>query len=130
MLNARRYGPASFELYFSMARAQFLLGNYVEALREANQALSSTADRRQRADVYAVRALVYETTIPPLINDAITNWQWVLSLEEARPEVRALAEAHLSVLLGGPTLTPTLTPTVTPGGDTGTPSLTPSPGAT
>jgi tetratricopeptide (TPR) repeat protein len=125
LLSARRFGPASFELYLSMARAQYLLGSYVEALREANQALSSTADRRQRADVYAVRALVYEATIPPLINDAITNWEWVLSLEEARPEVRALAEEHLSVLLGGPTLTPTLTPTVTPGGEIGTPSPTP-----
>lgn len=34
LLNARRYGPASFDLYLSMARAHYLLGNYVESLRD------------------------------------------------------------------------------------------------
>lgn len=112
LLNARRYGAASFGLYLAIARAHYLLGNYVDSLQEANQALSATTDRRERAEAYAIRALVYEATFPPLTADAITNWQWVLSLDEARPETRALAEVRLSVLLGGPTLTPTLTPTL------------------
>jgi len=114
LLDARRFGPATFDLYLGIARAHYLLGNYVDSLREANQALSSTTDRRQRAEAYAIRALVYEATTPPLTADAITNWQWVISLDEARPDTRALAEEHLILLLGGPTRTPTLTPTSIP----------------
>ena len=114
LLNARRFGPASFELHLAMGRARYLLGDYVDAIREANQALSATTDRRLRADGYALRALIDEATTPPLTEDAIANWRYVLSVEEARAQTRALAEEHLLVLLGGPTHTPTLTPSLTP----------------
>jgi tetratricopeptide (TPR) repeat protein len=129
LLSARRFGPASYDLFMAMGRAQYLLGNYVEALREANQALSSTDMGRLRAEGYALRALIDEATTPPLTSDAIANWRYVLSVEDARAETRALAEDHLIVLLGGPTRTPSLTPSTTPT-TTHTPAVTPTQAST
>jgi tetratricopeptide (TPR) repeat protein len=137
LVSARRYGPQSFDLTFFTGRAQYLLGDYVDALRTVNQALNEAADRTDTADCYALRALIYESTTPPLLGDAIINWEWVISLPEARPETRALADAHLADLRpGGPTRTPSQTPTAsqtpsqTPTGGGGSMTPTPSPTAT
>ena len=110
--SARRFGPQSFDLSFFTGRAQYLLGNHVAALRSVNQAMNEVADRRDTADCYALRALIYESTTPPLLGDAIINWEWVIGMPEARPETRALADAHLADLqAGAPTRTPSQTPT-------------------
>jgi tetratricopeptide (TPR) repeat protein len=138
---ARRYGPETFQLLLGIGEAQTGLRNYTEALRSLNAALASTNVQRHIAECYAARAIVYEETTPPLKQDAILNWNWVLSLDGAPEALKAQAEQHLQELTGKvptrlPTSTststqlpsPTSTPTPTPGGLlTPTPSFTPAP---
>ncbi|MEX2030256.1 MAG: tetratricopeptide repeat protein [Anaerolineales bacterium] len=127
-LQARRYGRESFFLDLGFARAWNLVGEFSEALRNANKAIEGSPDDRHRAEAYAARALIYESPDPPLIDDAVYTWRVLLTFADAAPETRALAEAHLLEWTGeGPTRTPTSTPTPTPP-DTATPppGLTPS----
>jgi hypothetical protein len=88
--------------------------------------------------------LVFEATNPPLTDDAIISWQWILTLQGASPDARTLAQEHLKALTGKvPTQLPTytssptapVTPSATftatsPAGPTNTPlpSVTPTPG--
>jgi tetratricopeptide (TPR) repeat protein len=127
MLQARRFGVETYELIFSYARAFYHLGRYVEAVRQVNTAISLTEDPARKSDGYALRALVYEGTNPPLLDEARLNWQWILDTEGARPSALALAEIHLAALSGeGPTLTPV--PSQTPTGQaTVAASATPTP---
>jgi len=109
-----------------------------EALKLANAEKKIGNRERRKADVYVVLGLVYEATNPPLREDAIASWNYILEMGGASPEARALAEQHLQVLTGRvPTQRPTWTPsptffgvitptrTVTPG-----PSQTPGPSPT
>jgi len=114
MLQARRFGQESYELIFAYARAFYHLGQYVEAVRQVNSAISLTDNPARKSDGYALRALIYEATNPPLLDEARLNWQWILDTEGARPAALALAQVHLAALSGeGPSLTPipSLTPT-------------------
>lgn len=139
-LNARRYGPDDyFALYYGLGKAQFQSGVYVDAFRNLNRALelagqeNSLSEREwKKAETYAMLGLVYEGTNPPLKEDAIISWQWILTLQGASPETRALAEEHLKALTGKvPTRMPTLTasPTASPA-PSATPSTTTPTGAT
>lgn len=99
---ARQYGATSLALQMNFGRAYYFLGDYVEALQFANIVISESEDPSIKAEGYALRATVYEATNPPLIEEAIQNWQWILELPEASPEIRTQAETHLA-LLGAPT---------------------------
>lgn len=123
LFRARQYGPESFDLYLAIGRAQYLLADYVEALKSLNQALSLSETQAEKAQVYALRGLVYEATNPPLTEDAIRNWRWVLELENAPDDLKAMATDHLLALGAEPvTTTPTPTASRTP-----TPTPTPTP---
>lgn len=117
LYDARRYGPETNELSFAFGRALYLLGDYVNALKYINKVMASTINSKTLAECYALKALIYELTNPPLIQDAIVHWNWVLSTEGALPETRALAIEHLEALTGAtetpaPTPSPSATPTI------------------
>jgi len=142
---ARRFGASNYELYLGFGRTYYGLGRNREAMLQLNEALKlANAEKkignreRRKGDVYVVLGLVYEATNPPLREDAIASWNYILEMGGASPEARALAEQHLQVLTGRvPTQRPTWTPsptffgvitptrTVTPG-----PSQTPGPSPT
>jgi tetratricopeptide (TPR) repeat protein len=140
---ARRFGSDNYELYVGFGRAYYLLGRNREAMLQLNEALRlaneerKVANReRRKGDVYVLLGLVYEATNPPLMEDAIVSWNYVLEMGGASPEARSLAEQHLQILTGrvptqGPTWTPSptffgvITPTRTP-----TRTVTPGPSPT
>jgi len=133
LTNARRYGPSSVDLLIATGKAYLLLGQYRNALDFCTLALNSNPTQKQLAEGYALRAMIYEGTTPPLLSDAILNWQWVLAIPEADPDTVTLAQLHLERLMAQiPTATPTATetPTVTPTFLPGTPTLTPQASAT
>jgi tetratricopeptide (TPR) repeat protein len=121
LYQARRYGSENYDLYMSLGRALYLIGDSGEALKEVNPAFEEAHEERESAieeiklgETYALRALISETN-PDNIDYAILNWEWALTLENLRPETRTLAEDHLYYLTGeGPTRTPTATTTPTP----------------
>lgn len=135
---ARRFAPDNYELMLGVGRAQYLVGNYREAIKELNQAISLAGEEkllanreRRRADGYVLLGLVYEATDPPLLNDAIVQWNYILSMGGSSPEAVALAEQHLQALTGRvPTRQATWTPSATIYGTTPTPTptRTPTPG--
>ncbi|MBM3122440.1 MAG: tetratricopeptide repeat protein, partial [Chloroflexi bacterium] len=135
---ARRFAPDNYELMLGVGRAYYLVGNYREAIRELNQAINLAGEEkllanreRRRADGYVLLGLVYEATNPPLINDAIVQWRYILSMGGSSPEAVALAEQHLQALTGRvPTRQATWTASATIYGTTPTrtPTLTPTPG--
>jgi len=124
--SARRFGRTTFDIHYGLAQAYFGMGNLVEAIRSSNTALEVAIDEkdlvirdRKKGDIYLLLATIFENTNPPRTSDALNNWSLLLSLENARPEAKALAESHVAELRGvGPTRTPTLSPT---------PSLSPQP---
>jgi tetratricopeptide (TPR) repeat protein len=128
-LAARRFGRTTYHIHYGLAQAYFGLGDLVEAIRSANTALSMAIDEddpvfrdRKKGDVYSLLATIFENTNPPRVDDALNNWGLLVSLENARPELIALAESHILELRGeGPTRTATVSPT---------PSLTPPPTST
>lgn len=131
---AYRHGIQSFDLLYWSRRFYYLAGDYEEALKnlglaivEANKETKLVYKELKLSEVYALRALIYETN-PDLRSDAIRNWEWVLSITNVRPETRALAESHLAELTGrAPTRTPTASPTPTATRtSTGTPTRTPT----
>jgi hypothetical protein len=129
-LRARQYGRETWALTYALAKASHALARFVEGLRYANSAIETAPDDPRKADAYAIRALIYEDTNPPLRDDAIFTWGLLLSLPGAKPETRALAEAHLLELTGeGPARTPTPTGTAAPAASP-TPEGPPSPTAT
>jgi len=136
--SAQRYGQETFDLIYGLGIANYHLEEYEDALQYLNAALEIAGEtrtlvirERKTAEVYAARALVYETN-PELLNDAIRAWEWVLELENALPETRAMAEQHYAELTGAaPTRTPTFTPSPSPESATRTPSgPTPTPTVT
>ncbi len=139
MLQAQRYGAETFWLTLGLAKAYLHVGNRVEATRYVAEALRTAPSARDRAEAYAIRALLAETLKPPAIEAAIRDWNYVLDIPDIRPATRALAESRLIELQGGPTRTPTLSPTpslpatqtatATPTPTLGTP-VTPTPTAT
>ncbi len=139
---ARRFGAENYELFLALGYAHYYLGNYQEGLNNANSAINiATEDERKAVQeklvsrAYALRALISEAA-PDLLDYAIQNWEWILSLEFADPETVAMAEEHLAELTGEvptriPSGTPTrtLTPSATIAGPE-TATITPSPSAT
>lgn len=127
---ARRYGPENYDLSYGLGKASFQAGLLTDAINYLNNALAFTNDEKvvsekehKRAEAYAALGLVYESTKPPLLDDAIASWSWILNLNNASPDTRALAVEHLQRLTGKvPTLPATLTPSRTP-----TATLTPTP---
>jgi tetratricopeptide (TPR) repeat protein len=131
---ANRYGIQSYDLLYWSSKLDYFSGDYHEALTNLGLAIAEANKETKRAyqelklsEVYALRALIYETN-PDLREDAIRNWEWILGFTNVRPETRELAESHLAELTGqGPTRTPTRTPTTTATKTpTGTPSGTPT----
>ncbi len=117
LLQARRYGPETYALNLGIGRALYLLGNYVEALRTLDRVIEDAPTENKKAEGYAIRALVYEATNPPLLEDAIRHWRWILGIEEASTKLKLMAYEHLAKLGAEPfTSTPeaTLTPAATP----------------
>ncbi len=123
LLQARRYGPETYPLILGISRALFLLENYVEALSTVNRAIEEAPSQAKMAEGYAIRALIYESTNPPLVDDAIRNWRWILEIEDADPGLLDQAMQHLDLLGAEPvTSTPDLPPTP---GTNATPTTTP-----
>lgn len=120
-----RYGVISYDLIISTATVLYYLEQYQESLGYINQAIEMGNEEELREDLemkvaegYALRALIYEKN-PELINDAILNWQWILTFTYVRAELRDLAKERLEFLTGE---VPILPATNTP-----VPSRTPSP---
>ena len=131
LLQARRYGSETYELDISQGRALYMMGQYVDALNMANTAITLSSNPEQKGQGYALRALIYEATNPPLLDEARLNWQWILDTQGISDQLRSDAQAHLDELTGkAPTRTttpvspPPAAATVSP---TPGPSPTPSP---
>jgi tetratricopeptide (TPR) repeat protein len=137
LTSARRYSAPSYDYYLAMSRVKHILNKFDQALENINSAISEANEEnkisvreRKLAEGYALRALIYETN-PDLINDAILNWEWVLQMQNVRPETRTLAENHLQELSGkASTLTPSSSPESTTTPVTPTPTRTPTRTAT
>jgi tetratricopeptide (TPR) repeat protein len=118
---ARHFGSENYELYLGFGRAYYMLGRNRDAMLELNEALKlATQEKklgnreRRKAEVYIQLGLVYEATNPPLLDDAITCWNYILEMGGSPPEAVAIAEQHLQVLTGRiPTRQPTWTPSPT-----------------
>jgi tetratricopeptide (TPR) repeat protein len=121
LYQARRYASESYDLLMAFGRALYLAGDYTEALKMVNPAIERAHEEKEFSieevklgESWALRALISETN-PDLIDYAILNWEYTLSLENLRPETRILAQNHLYELTGeGPTRTPTASLTPTP----------------
>ncbi len=120
--DAQRYGPETFDLRITTARIlintrefQLALNDYLTpAIAEAKDIENVLVKERELGELYALRGIIYEAN-PDNWGDAIIQWNWVLSLENALPETRALAQVHVDELSGvGPTrtATPSRTPTL------------------
>lgn len=131
---ALRYGLPNWNIQYGQARSYYGLQDYVSAFNAANEALAQaieiqdTVSRdRRKGESYALLGFIFEDTNPPRIDDALSNWRLLALLENADPELIALAQSHIAELTGeGPTRTPTVSPTPsqTP---VPTASLTPTP---
>jgi tetratricopeptide (TPR) repeat protein len=121
LYQARRYAPESYDLLMAFGRALYLAGDYNEAIKMVNPALEKAHEEKETpikevklGEGYALRALISETN-PDLLDYAIQNWEYALSLEYLKPETRVLAQDHLYELTGvGPTRTPTASLTPSP----------------
>jgi tetratricopeptide (TPR) repeat protein len=117
---ALRYGRSNWDIQYGTARAYYGKKEMVAAFEAANTALGDAINDekdpvirdRKKGEAYALLGMIFEDTSPPRIEDALSNWYLLLSVENARPEVKALAQAHIDELTGvGPTRTATLSPT-------------------
>lgn len=122
VFDAQRFGPETFDLRITTARIlinttelQLALNDYLTpAIAEAKNIENVLVKERELGELYALRGIIYESNQDNL-GDAIIQWNWVLSLENALPETRALAQVHVDELSGvGPTrtVTPSRTPTL------------------
>jgi hypothetical protein len=93
----------------------------VAAFQAANTALGDAINDendplirdQKKGEAYALLGMIFEDTSPPRIEDALSNWRLLLTVENARPETKALAQVHILELTGkGPTRTATVSPTV------------------
>jgi tetratricopeptide (TPR) repeat protein len=136
ILDAKRYGPVSFDLYINAARVLFAIGESQLALREytgpaitfANELRNTFIKERELGEIYALQGLIFEAN-PDVKSDAIRMWNYVLNLENALPATRELAQQHYDELTGvGPTRTPTSSPTPSPAATSSpTPTVSPTP---
>jgi tetratricopeptide (TPR) repeat protein len=136
---ALRFGRSSWDINFGIARAYYGQREMVAAFEAANAALGDAIQNEQdpfirdfkKGEAYALLGQIFEDTSPPRLEDALSNWYLLLTVENALPETKALAQAHIDELTGvGPTRTPTLSPTpsLTPEAtETPTPTATPTP---
>ncbi len=115
---ARQFGPDSADLSIGIGKTLYHLGSRQDALRELNAVIASDYPPAIKAEAHAYLAMMFETSNPPFIPDAIANWLKVLSIPEASPELRSMAEAQLINLQGddyrSPTPAPISTATLTP----------------
>jgi tetratricopeptide (TPR) repeat protein len=127
---ALRFGRSSWDIQFGIARSYYGLRQMVAAFEAANAALGDAIQNEKdpvirdfkKGEAYALLGMIFEDTSPPRIEDALSNWYLLLTVENALPETKALAQAHILELTGeGPTRTATVSPT---------PSLTPEASAT
>jgi tetratricopeptide (TPR) repeat protein len=130
---ALRFGRSSWEIQYGTARSYYGLKQMVAAFEAANASLGDAINDekdplfrdQKRGEAYALLGMIFEDTTPPRIEDALSNWHLLLAVENARPETKALAQAHILELTGeGPTRTATLSPTPS---QTPAPSQTPTP---
>jgi tetratricopeptide (TPR) repeat protein len=141
ILSARRFGPESFDLFINAARILVALGDPQLALRDytgpaityANSLNNAFIKERELGEIYALQGLIFEAN-PDVKSDAIRMWNYVLSLENALPSTKELAQQHYDELTGiGPTRTATSSPTIsptrtsTPGATSGSTTVTPTP---
>jgi len=131
---ALRFGRSSWEIQYGTARSYYGLKQMVAAFEAANTALGDAINDekdpvirdQKRGEAYALLGMIFEDTFPPRIEDALSNWRLLLTVENARPETKALAQAHILELTGeGPTRTATLSPTPSqtpPASQTATPT--------
>ncbi|HMK09481.1 MAG TPA: tetratricopeptide repeat protein, partial [Anaerolineales bacterium] len=131
---ALRYGRSNWDIQYGTARAYYGQKQMVAAFEAANTALGDAiSDEKdpiirdqKKGEAYALLGMIFEDTDPPRIEDALSNWYLLLTVENARPETRALAQSHILELTGkGPTRTATISPTpsLTPqASDTATPT--------
>ncbi|MGA9534044.1 MAG: tetratricopeptide repeat protein [Anaerolineales bacterium] len=126
---SRQFGAANYRLTLAFGEVYYKLADYFEALDYANEIISEAENPGRKGDGYQLRALIYEATNPPLLDEARLNWQWILDTEGTYPETKELANVHLAALDGvGPTLTPTpdlSSPTTTPTPEAAEPTPTP-----
>ncbi|MBM2843903.1 MAG: hypothetical protein HW404_1740 [Anaerolineales bacterium] len=117
---ALRFGVSSWEIQYGTARSYYGLKQMVAAFEAANSALGDAINDekdavirdQKRGEAYALLGMIFEDTFPPRIEDALSNWRLLLTVENARPETKALAQTHILELTGeGPTRTATLSPT-------------------
>lgn len=126
---ARRYSSVNFDMLYLTGKANYLNGDFLDAIENVTAATKAADEdpkfvnrQKKQAETYALLALTFETN-PETLEDAITYWRWLLTLEHVRTSTWQLAETHLAELTGeGPTRTPTLSPTVTATSAAGTPS--------
>ena len=117
---ALRFGRSSWEIQYGTARSYYGLKQMVAAFGAANTALGDAIKDekdpvirdQKRGEAYALLGMIFEDTTPPRIADALSNWRLLLTVANAHPETKALAQAHILELTGeGPTRTATLSPT-------------------
>jgi len=122
IIDAKRYGPASFDLLINAARILVAQGELQLALRDytspaitlANSLNNPFIKERELGEIYALQGLIFEAN-PDVKSDAIRMWSYVLNLANALPATRELAQQHYNELTGvGPTRTPTSSPTPSP----------------
>ena len=117
---ALRFGRSSWDIQYGTARAYYGLKQMSAAFEAANTSLGDAIrDEKdpiirdqKKGEAYALLGMIFEDTTPPRIEDALSYWRLLLTVENARPETKALAQAHILELTGeGPTRTATLSPT-------------------
>jgi tetratricopeptide (TPR) repeat protein len=117
---ALRFGRSSWDVQYGTARAYYGLKQMAPAFEAANTALGDAFQDekdpvirdQKKGEAYALLGMIFEDFTPPRIEDALSNWRLLLTVENARPETKALAQAHILELTGeGPTRTATLSPT-------------------
>jgi len=131
---ALRFGLSSWEIQYGTARSYYGLKQMVAAFEAANTALGDAINDekdpvirdQKRGEAYALLGMILEDFDPPRIPDALSNWRLLLTVENARLETKALAQAHILELTGeGPARTATISPTPSqtpPASQTATPT--------
>src|SRR3972149_251918 len=104
-----RFGLSTWEIQYGTARSYYGLKQMVAAFEAANTALGDAIKDekdpvirdQKRGEAYALLGMIFEDTSPPRIQDALSNWRLLLTVENARPETKALAPTHILDVAGG-----------------------------
>lgn len=114
LLRVNELGLDSEELQMALLEANFHLQQYESALKIIEELLTISADTNSIAQCHAYRAQIFELQEPPLIEEAMADWQAILDLENAPQDLRAQAEEAIKRLEEA-SITPTPPPTpITP----------------